>query len=231
MIQACLLSNDDQTIAELQASLREAGAEVTVCRRAELAIPVLARQHFDGIFIDYDDPETTPLIATMRGGQTPLNGTLCCALASSYNSAAAFNSGATLVLEKPLSGDVSRRCFHLAHALMLREHRRYHRHAISLPVHLRIGGAWKVGETVNINEKGMCVLSPVPLLKGAELSLRVALPGALTEIQGQARVVWCDTRGQGGLQFVSLSLSSRVVLNEWLADRTADAIRTGMAYV
>jgi hypothetical protein len=122
------------------------------------------------------------------------------------------------VLERPLSMDSIRKTLHAAHGLILRERRRYFRCPVSIPVSVQQDGASPVyGETCDISEGGMALRLLTPLTPGGEGKVQFTLPNSPTPIRAEAKICWCDEKGQAGLSFGSLSSRNSSEIQQWVA--------------
>lgn len=191
---------------------------MTICQDPSFVRALMARQHFDGVFVDFDQPGGSDVVAALRRSESHRN-TVCAAITGRFVSAAAFLAGATLVLDKPLSGERSRRGVQLAMSLMMRERRRYHRQSAFFRVVVSTTAQQIVATSVNVSETGLCLWSPAPLVADANVRLRFTLPETTIVHDVEARVAWSEPSGRAGLQFSALPRLTQVVLNDWLAQQ------------
>jgi hypothetical protein len=131
--------------------------------------------------------------------------------------AAAFKDGSNFVLRRPLSESSIDQTLGAAYGLILREHRRYFRCAVEVPVTLRrpgMKGAY--AQVVNISEGGIAIVTSALLKPSIEVQVEFTLPGYETAFEADSAICWCR-KGQMGLRFVSLSEEVRTQLHDWLS--------------
>lgn len=103
--------------------------------------------------------------------------------------------------------------------------RRHHRQKIQALAYVKLDSA-NGGTLRDISEAGLAIQALAPLSTDQQLHLRVDLPNPRLQFEAEARVVWADSLGQAGLEFLSLSTRSRGLLKEWLFTQLlADAHR------
>src|SRR5207253_2586970 len=72
------------------------------------------------------------------------------------------------------------------------------------------------GIMLDVSEDGMDVLSAQPLQGSQNVEVEFSLPD-LTQLRARAQVVWANTNGQAGLQFVDFPEEERETLCAWLS--------------
>lgn len=133
---------------------------------------------------------------------------------------AARSSGANFTIRRSSSfGEELKRAIESAHALMLREKRRYQRHPINLSVEVICNGRITKSKMVDISERGACIECPLPLAK-QPLQLSFSLPGLKQQFRIEGIAAWTNA-GKVGVQFMSFAEGSQTVLTEWLGSRTS----------
>lgn len=229
MLNTCLVMKDGDLIEQLPALLGSRDNDVSVCHDGNLALALIARQHFDGIFVDWDGLNTAAqLVGAIRQSNSH-HGTVCCAVTGNHKvEMEAFRAGATLVLSRPLSADRSRKTLEIARRLMLRERRRSYRQNALFGIRLRTPEREMNGTSVNISEGGMCVCFPELLVPGQPVQLQFQLPEHSMQHSISARVIW-SAGERAGLEFVTVSRLSRAVLTDWLAEQFLKQLPAGIA--
>jgi uncharacterized protein (TIGR02266 family) len=72
---------------------------------------------------------------------------------------------------------------------------------LGVPVSYRLGQLVASSVTLNLSRGGIAIRTIDPLPAGTEVQLRFRLPGAATDLDAVARVVWSDRRVGMGLRF------------------------------
>jgi CheY-like chemotaxis protein len=137
-LQSLLLSRDDAVIRVLRRVLSDMEIDVEVCTGPEKAAEELARRKWDAVIIDCDDVHgALDVLRSVR--QTPSNKTSTAfAIINGVTSVrSAFELGANLALEKPITADRAKHSFRAVHGMMLQERRRYFRHPVDMAVTLK----------------------------------------------------------------------------------------------
>ena len=68
----------------------------------------------------------------------------------------------------------------------------------------------------DLSEFGIAMQTVVPLPPDQDLHLRFELPAPRVRIEAKGRIVWTDSWGQAGVQFLDLPPRSRRLLKEWI---------------
>lgn len=139
---------------------------------------------------------------------------------------AARSSGANFTIRRSSSfRDELKKAIESAHALMLREKRRYHRHLIDESVEVICNGRVTVSRMVDISERGACLECSLPAKQPLQLSF--SLPGSKQHFRIEGIVAWTRD-GKIGVQFMSFVEGSQAVLTEWLGGRISarDLVRS-----
>ena len=131
---------------------------------------------------------------------------------------AARSSGANFTIRRSSSfREELKRAIESAHALMLREKRRYQRHPVELAVEVICNGRVTASRIVDISERGACIECPLPVAK-QPLHLSFSLPGLKQQFKVEGIAAWTNA-GKVGVQFMSFAEGSQTVLNAWLGNR------------
>ncbi|HKU20084.1 MAG TPA: PilZ domain-containing protein [Terriglobales bacterium] len=217
----CLLVTQERELLELvRPALEHSGIDVEVRAEAGSATEICVRRHLDGFLIDCDDvPAGRELLKTVRSSGSNRMSTIFAVVNGSTSITTAMEEGANFVLGKPLAPERFEAYLEMARLSMEREHRRYFRFAVDLPVRVRMAEeSIAEGRMMNISEGG--------------LALRVALGASLQEIvrlqfdlpslepfpvEAKGEVVWGDTGGLVGIRFLYMGEESRQHLQEWLS--------------
>jgi hypothetical protein len=131
-----------------------------------------------------------------------------------------FQSGANLVLYKPLLMEQVARSLRAGRAFMVADRRRSARQKTESLVYLRFGDVCPVPALVlELSEDGLSVQASEPL-PAADVPLRFILPGTAHLIEGNGEVIWADDTGRAGILFNDLAPNARRQLKAWLTKRS-----------
>ena len=218
MLESLLLSRDAEVFRVLRPALEKLSIEVEICQEAKQASEILIAEKFDAVIVDCDDmPGGVEVLEGLRG--TPSNAnSVTFAIVNGKNTTTqqAFGMGVNFVLHKPLSALNASRCFHAAVGFMLRERRRYFRHAVAMPVKIVLGEKQFNAVSTNISEGGIAITIQKALPKNAKPQLKFTLPGTTLAFDVEAEIAWADLNGGVGLRFPNLPKSSQELLEGWL---------------
>jgi len=214
-LQSLLLSCDDDVIRVLRRVLNELEIDVEVCEVSTKAGEQLARRKWDAIIIDCDDVHgAVDVLRTVRNTPSNKTSTTFAIINGITTVSNAFELGANLALEKPLTADRAMHSFRAVHGMMLAERRRYYRHPVEMPITMRFedkdsGHTHQVlADAVNLSEGGMAVkLKSAPPQTKAVATLSFMLPGTKNWIETPGTIAWADAEGLAGIRFESTPYS------------------------
>ena len=220
-LESLLLSRDPDVIRVLQPALEKLSIDVEVCSGIGSGHEILRTEKFDAIIVDCDDLEGgLAVLASLRKAASNKNSVTFAILNGSTTTQQAFKMGANFVLQKPVSALNAKRCLSAAISFMIREQRRYFRHAVELPVTLSFGEGQKLKATItNISEGGMAIFFRGKLPSGSLSSASFNLSGAVTALKPKVQVAWMDESGRAGLRFIEMAKDSKEILDRWLAEQ------------
>ena len=117
----------------------------------------------------------------------------------------AVDAGANFVLGKPVQDKQLRSLLDVALPRMEREHRRYFRHKVDLPVELLCyTGETFAGKIMNVSEGGLALTHFGPAAVEGVVTVQFGLPSAEPQtFQAKAAVVWNDASTMG-LRFLRI---------------------------
>jgi len=204
----------------LQRALLDLGIGVEVYSTADWAREDLSDSRFDAVIVDCDVTGATGILQMLRttsNNNRALTFAITNAESGLHN---AFDLGANLALQKPISVERARSSLRAAYGLIMQERRRYFRLALDIPVRVRPDEQTQfVANSMNISEGGMALRSDDELQLNSLLKLSFLLPGQKGELEVRAIVVWKDARGHAGLRFEPMSVGTRQKLNDWLSEQ------------
>ncbi|MGE5204810.1 MAG: PilZ domain-containing protein [Chlamydiota bacterium] len=216
----CLLVTQEHELLELvQPALADSAIDIEVRADAGSAQEICDRRHLDGFLIDCDDvPGGRQLLATIRGSGSNRMSIIFAVVNGSTSVSLAMEQGANFVLGKPLAPERFQAYLKVARVSMEREHRRYFRFSVNLPVHVVAADEEGVeGHIVNLSEGGLALrLAPGSTAQGT-VRLEFELPSIEPfKLQAKGEVVWGDPGGLLGVRFLYMGEESRQRLMEWL---------------
>jgi DNA-binding NarL/FixJ family response regulator len=216
-LQCLMVTRDPNLLSHIRTTLSEHGASLDLRQDSASAIELASRRHWDGIIIDCDDvPEGKEAIAKVRHTQSNQQTLIFAVINGSTRVDEALDSGANFVISK---GQETRFRSVLDATLpkMEREHRRYFRYEVDLPVRLRNHDGQSVTARMkNISEGGLAIKLVDPLKFEGLVNLEFNLPSVNAEVfQAKADVVWSDSFVMG-LRFLYTDKDSGVILQAWL---------------
>jgi CheY-like chemotaxis protein len=221
MLHSLLLSRDDDVIRVLRRVLNDMEIEVDVCTSAERAAEELARRKYDAVIVDCDDVEGAHgVLRNLRTSSSNKTSTAFAIIGGATSMRSAFEMGANLALEKPITADRAKHSFRAAQGLMLQERRRYHRHPVEMAVTLRLQEKGKKHEfqasAYDLSVGGMAVQvkSPLPAHEGLA-TLHFVLPGTHNWIEIAGTVAWADGEGRAGVHFENVPAVAKEHLEKW----------------
>jgi CheY-like chemotaxis protein len=215
----CLLLTSDATLLEVfRTGFSGTSVELEMRRDAASAIELSTRRHLDGFVIDCDDVAGGANVLTeIRGGRSNKASVVVAIINGTTSVSMAVDAGANFVLGKPVQDGQLRSLLDAAVPRMAREHRRYFRHKVDLPVELlgHTGEAF-AGKIINVSEDGLALTRFGPAAVEGVVTVQFALPSAKPQpFQAKAEVVWNDASAMG-LRFLRIEPGSRLTFTAWL---------------
>lgn len=219
-LRSLLLSQDQEMIDVVQRALLDLGIGVEVYSTADWAREDLTDSKFDAVIVDCDVAGAPGLLKMVRGSLSNGRALTFAIVNTDQGLNSAFELGANLALQKPLTVDRARSSLRAAYGLIMQERRRYFRHPVDIAVRISPNERLQfVGNTLNISEGGMAVRCDDDLPLNAFVKIIFLLPGHKSEIESRGVVVWKDARGHTGIRFEQMSASARQNLSDWLAEQ------------
>ncbi len=195
---------------------------------AKKASEILIAEKFDAVIVDCDDlPGGVEILEGLRATPSNKNSvTFAIVNGKKTTTQQAFGLGVNFVLHKPLSALNASRCFNAALGFMLRERRRYFRHAVKMPVIVSLKDKELKATSTDISEGGIALQMNNALPKNATPRLKFTLPGANLAFDIETELAWADIRGRVGLRFLNVPQSSVEQLERWLDEQKRQAAST-----
>lgn len=218
LLRSLLLCRDGATVQLLIRGFREFNVDVEPCSVPEDALHKFMDQRFDAVVLDGSDHVGAALLLEKLQGLASFKNSLTILLVDSKTELrAAFGTGTTLAIYKPISADRLRKSLRALQNLVGRSRqRKFDRITIKLPIRLRIDEKTYVPASIlNISESGVALSIQQAMPAPKTLQLEFALPGRQGVITASADVVWRNAQGRLGAQFSKMDPLNRRVLSEW----------------
>jgi DNA-binding response OmpR family regulator len=219
-LQSLLVSRDPHVIGVLRPTLEQLAIQVEVCPESKSGNQILLSEKYDGVIVDCDDLQGgLSVLEGLKKGNSNRN-SVAFAILNGTTTQRAFELGANFVLQKPVSPLNAMRCFSAAVGFMIRERRRYFRHAVDMDVTLVFTGGKQVRATAtNLSEGGMAIHCSDTFEKNGLDKAVFVLPGRSASVECKAELAWADANGRAGVRFGEMSAVSREHLDRWLSEQ------------
>lgn len=219
-MRSLVICPDAQTLAVLVEGLQKVEVASIACGTHLDALDLLWQEHFDAVIVDCDSlPNGLELVKLVRlaSGRTAVVLSLITGEAGMKQ---AFENGANLVMEKPVTAQNAERTLRAARSLMVTDQRRYFRLHAEFDVHLHSEQGGQVLDvsvkSTDVSVGGMALRVPHPLEPRRILEVSFKPPGMEAHVQAEAEVAWSDARGECGIRFIHIPLNERRAFEKWL---------------
>ena len=222
-LHCLLLTRDATLLAVIRAGFSAVNVELEMRTDVTSAIELSARRHLDSFVIDCDDvPHATNLLSQIRNSRSNKLSVIFAVVNATTSVNMALEAGANFVLEKPVQDNQLRCVLDTALPRMQREHRRYFRYKVNLPIELLCQtGATFAGKMMNVSEGGLAVTRFGPASVEGVVTVRFTLPSPKAQvIQAKADVIWSDAFVVG-LRFLQMDRVCRSMFETWLGSLDA----------
>ena len=215
-LHSLLVCSDDRTLRVLRNVLSELEIEVEHCADESDATRKLAKRRFEAVIIDCKQRSDFSLLHGLRSGQNRKS--MAVAIIDPHTDfRAAFEMGANFVVYKPISSEKAKSSFRAARALMRREQRRSVRLDTNIQAYFRFeNGEGEQGTISGLSEGGVSVRFASNRKKQGVIGFCFALPDTTTVIEATGMIAWQNSLRRAGIQFATLSDSSRRMVKDWL---------------
>ena len=145
------------------------------------------------------------MLAEIRGSRSNKASVVVAVVNGTTSVSMAVDAGANFVLGKPVQDAQLRSLLDAAIPRMAREHRRYFRHKVDLPVELLCyTGETFAGKIINVSEDGLALTHFGPAAVEGVVTVQFGLPSSEPQtFQAKAAVVWNDASAMG-LRFLRI---------------------------
>lgn len=216
----CLLVTREHELLELfRPALEHSGMEVEVRAEAASATEICRRRHLDGFLVDCDDvPGGQELMGSIRGSSSNRMSTILAVVNGVTSINQALERGANFVLGKPVEMERFHSYLKVARVFMEREHRRYFRFSVNLPVRVyRDEEQHMEGSLLNLSEGGLALRLAAGRRVEGSVHVSFEVPSIDPyRIDAKGEVVWSDGAGLIGVRFLYMADRARRQLLSWL---------------
>jgi len=222
-LQTLLVTKDDDAAEILSRVLASFAVSVERFSEVEIALQRLGEQRFDGLVVDFAEPETARQLLQAAYLSKP-GAMITMALVSDETATrATMQNGAKFILHKPVNPEQAAATLRAVTAMLRRERRRSFRVPVQAPVQITVSSGEPLeGIMLDLSQTGMDVLAAQPLLPAAVINLKFALPDGRADIDAHAEVAWANPNGQSGVRFLDLSEAQVEPLRNWLLANSPD---------
>lgn len=225
-LEFVLVSSDYATMNAVSKGVKKFGAKFVLVPTAHEARETLSRRKVDGVFVDMEVPGAVGLLEAIRKGTSNSKAVIFACVRSAKESTPTLNAGANFLLRKPLNEESVALHVTIAKDLLVREQRRYFRHAVNLRVVLKDGEAEQHGRMTNLSGGGMAVRTAKTPRHSAVVDFEFELSlGA--RVSGKGQVAWTNAEGMAGIVIQTLRGKGKEHLDTWLAARERIAEKGG----
>jgi len=228
MLQALLVSKDDQASETLTQVLAQFSVAVIRSSAADVAVARLNEERFDQVIVDFDDPESASLMleSCRRLIGPDRNPPVTAGLITDVKQMRAIlGMGAHFIIGKPVNPEQAFATLRAATALLKRERRQSMRVAVQVPVTIR-GNDESVMEGIllDLSAGGMDVLAAKAIAASTLVRVLFELPESEIRVEAEAEVAWSTPNGQIGLRFLDMESKIRDEMGAWLNSRSGDSL-------
>jgi hypothetical protein len=217
-LSCLLLTSDPALLQTMRDGCIAAEVDLELRTDAASAIELSARRHLDGFMIDRDDVSgAMDVLPRVRSSGSNRRSVVFVVVNDTTSVDTALKAGANFVLAKPVQDTALRGFLDIAVGRMEREHRRYFRHKLSVPIRLFCNkGESFVGKIMNVSEGGLALAPFGPAAVQGVVTVQFELPSAESQtFMAKAEVVWNDANAVG-LRFIRVAPESRLNFVAWL---------------
>jgi hypothetical protein len=217
-LSSMIISRDWQEVSVLECILSGMQIDVDVESELESAWIRLKKSKVDAVIVDCDSDGTRNFMRKLR---TSLPGSAPVVIASgSRNNNGLRGTGATFVVEKPVSVENAVHTLSAARNLIMNERLRYYRESLDLSASLiRDSGKRLKARVVNISKGGVKIASSQPLSFSENIKVSFSLPDMRSSIQAVGKVAWADNHGGAGVRFTQIESRLAKRLELWMEQR------------
>jgi hypothetical protein len=217
---AAVLCQDQKSLQVLRTVLTQLDTELMHCRSRQEALEMVMSGQCSTMIVDFDlagAEEAIRMASLLPPTQKPA--LLAIATRAWPGTGQAFQSGASRILYRPLTGELIREALKSGRKGGKNNRRKSERYEVKTLVYLELEHGTLSGISIDIGEQGLAIQATEPVPIQANLPFRCLLPGTDITLHGHADVIWASDQGRAGLFFSKLSPAANKHLRQWLAKR------------
>jgi len=214
-LEFVLVSSDYATMNAVAEGVKKYGGKFVLMPEEGAARDYLSRRKTDGVFVDLEVPGALALIESIRKGTSNSKVVIFAFGRSSKQHTSTLNAGANFLLRKPATVDSVALHITISKDLLIRERRRYFRHAATLRVLLKEGEMEQHVRMTNLSEGGMAIHTVKPLRHAQMVHFAIEFPMGVS-ITGKGQVAWINAEGMAGIALQTLDGKGKEYLEGWL---------------
>ena len=217
-LSSMIISRDWQEVSVLECILSGLHIDVDVESELDRAWIRLKKSKVDAVIVDCDSDGTRHFLRKLL---TSLPGAAPVVIASgSPNKNVLRGTGATFVVEKPVSVEAAVHTLSAARNLIMNERLRYYRESLDLSASLtRHTGKRMKARIVNISKGGLKIVSSHPLSFAEKIRVNFSLPDMRSTVHADGKVAWADSNGNAGIRFMQIDPGLAKKLELWVEQR------------
>src|SRR5579862_1645003 len=217
-LECLVVTEDPVLLGVMRATLEPRGVSLQFRRDSESAAELASRVHLDGLVMDCDVRGSGAALDQVRSSRANQQTLILAVVNASLKEREAIELGADFALGKPVQQIRLNNILELAIPKMEREHRRYFRFEVDLPVRFcdQLGQSFVRGSIQNISEGGLAIKLHDPVKLKGVVSLEFQLPSVEPQFfHGKAEIVWNDSFVMG-LRFLYIEKEAAACFHSWL---------------
>ncbi len=222
-LECLIVTCDPSLLGQIKAGFGTHGPSLQLRQDSVSAIELASRRHLDGFVIDCDNVAGgTRALSELRRAAANKQTLILAVVNGLTSTEEALDLGADIVLSKPIEQTRLRGALDLAIPKMEREHRRYFRYDVDLPVRFSnpLGQSF-AARLQNVSEGGLAIKLIDPVRLTGVVLVEFDLPSVEPQtFRAKADVVWSDAFAMG-LRFLYIEKHLGVALQAWLSSLEA----------
>ncbi|MBV8050020.1 MAG: response regulator [Acidobacteriaceae bacterium] len=221
-LASLIVCADAEAVHVLTDILHGLGVEPTNCANPSAAKERLPENRFDIVVVDCQhEASSTALISSIRNSPLQRNSVIVALVKAGSRASETFETGANLLLYKPLSRERALHSLNTAKGLIRHERRVKVRIPVQVPASIAYAGKEDAAATVvEISETGIGIQSLDNLPQNAKIYFHFTLPGQDTAIRLAGEVMWRAASGRVGVRFVNVPQASKKILQRWVEEQS-----------
>lgn len=221
VLRSLLVCRDPETLRVFRRALRDLEIEGEEATAASSALESLDSNKFDVIIVDCDTlAGGTDVLTGIQRSRSNKRAITIAVINGTTNMRAAFEMGARLALDKPVTVERAARSLRAAHSFMVSEQHRYFRCVVDTKAYLSFGVVKQLPGTVtNVSAGGMALTLREQTSLSWVVDVRFDLPGIREALDVKGEFAWSDDKGKAGIRFTYVPIDSKRWLGKWLSQR------------